>query len=42
MGEELDLNNIEDIGHKIISYTIKVHRYLGPGLLESAYQKCLT
>jgi GxxExxY protein len=29
------------IGAEIIDYTIKVHRALGPGLLESAYQACL-
>lgn len=26
---------------EIISAAIEVHRYLGPGLLESAYQQCL-
>ena len=36
------MREIEDIGKKIINSGIKVHRYLGPGLLESAYQKCLT
>ncbi len=35
------MQDIEDIGKKIINSAIKVHRYLGPGLLESAYQKCL-
>lgn len=29
------------ITEKIISAAIEVHRTLGPGLLESAYQKCL-
>lgn len=33
--------NIEDLGNSIIGAAIKVHRVLGPGLLESAYQKCL-
>lgn len=32
---------IEAIGYRIIGAAIKVHRTLGPGLLESAYQKCL-
>ena len=26
---------------RIISAAIEVHRYLGPGLLESAYEECL-
>ena len=30
-----------DIATKIIGCAIEVHRTLGPGLLESAYQKCL-
>ena len=36
------MKNIEEIGKKIVNAAIKVHRALGPGLLESAYQKCLT
>lgn len=30
-----------DLTEKIIGCAIKVHRALGPGLLESAYQACL-
>ena len=30
-----------EITEKIISCSIKVHKALGPGLLESAYQACL-
>ena len=34
--------NIEQIARKIVNSAIKVHKALGPGLLESVYQKCLT
>ena len=30
-----------ELTYKIIACAIEVHRNLGPGLLESAYQKCL-
>ena len=30
------------ITEKIIGCAIEVHRHLGPGLLESAYEECLT
>lgn len=33
--------DIEEIARKIVDDAIKVHTALGPGLLESAYQKCL-
>ena len=33
---------IEDVAKIIIDAAVKVHRSLGPGLLETAYQKCLT
>jgi len=33
--------NIEELGNSVIGAAIRVHRVLGPGLLESAYQKCL-
>lgn len=31
----------EDLTREIIGAAIEVHRHLGPGLLESAYEKCL-
>jgi len=33
---------IEDIGREIVDSAVKIHTALGPGLLESAYQACLT
>jgi len=34
----MELNKITE---KIIGCAIEVHRYLGPGMLESAYEECL-
>ncbi|MBI2269202.1 MAG: GxxExxY protein [Bacteroidetes bacterium] len=34
----MELNQITE---KIIGCAIEVHKYLGPGLLESAYEECL-
>ncbi len=31
----------DDLSHRVIGCAIEVHRYLGPGLLESAYEQCL-
>ena len=33
--------NVDEITSAIIGAAIKVHRALGPGLLESAYRVCL-
>lgn len=33
--------NIEQFATQLVDSSIKVHSALGPGLLESAYQKCL-
>jgi GxxExxY protein len=38
VGNSVDLNALTE---KIIGCAIKVHRVLGPGLLESAYEVCL-
>ena len=32
---------INDLSYKVIGLAIEIHRELGPGLLESAYQECL-
>jgi GxxExxY protein len=34
----MELNRITE---KIIGCAIEVHKHLGPGLLESAYEECL-
>ena len=35
------MNDIEEIGRNIVHCSIKMHKALGPGLLESVYQQCL-
>lgn len=30
-----------ELANKVIGYAIEIHRALGPGLLESAYEECL-
>lgn len=32
---------LEDLTQEIIGAAIEVHKQLGPGLLESAYEECL-
>jgi GxxExxY protein len=34
-------SRLDAIGREIVDSAIKVHRHLGPGLLESAYEHCL-
>ena len=31
----------DDLPHRVIGCAIEVHRVLGPGLRESAYEQCL-
>ena len=43
MGAETECESVENaIGTQIIGSAIAVHSALGPGLLESAYEFCLT
>ncbi len=35
------MKNIEAIATEIVDASVKIHKALGPGLLESAYQQCL-
>ena len=36
------MNDIENIARQVVHFAIKVHKTLGPGLLESVYQRCLS
>jgi GxxExxY protein len=36
-----DARDRDPLTEKIIGFAIEVHRHLGPGLLESAYEECL-
>ncbi|MEL1253205.1 GxxExxY protein [Flavobacterium sp. DGU38] len=38
---EISQDELNAISYKIIGLAIEVHKQLGPGLLESAYQECL-
>lgn len=31
----------DELSHRVIGCAIEVHRFLGPGLLESTYEQCL-
>lgn len=37
----LNENEEDRLSKEIIGAAIEVHRHLGPGLLESAYEECL-
>src|SRR5262245_45994709 len=37
---DTEARRVNRITEKIIGCAIEVHRYLGPGLLESAYEEC--
>ena len=36
------MEDINELSGKVIGAAIEVHKVLGPGLLESVYQKCLS
>jgi GxxExxY protein len=40
-GTKMGLSHESGLGERIIGLAIAVHRHLGPGLLESAYEECL-
>jgi len=38
----MDLDRLNKLTREIIGCAIEVHKQLGPGLLESAYEECLS
>jgi GxxExxY protein len=36
-----EIDRLDQISRRVIGAAIEVHRHLGPGLLESAYESCL-
>ena len=38
----MDREKLELIGKQIVDVAYQVHKELGPGLLESAYERCMT
>jgi len=40
--KNMELDKLNELTQKIIGCAIEVHKHLGPGLLESAYEECLS
>ena len=38
----MDIERLNELTRRIIGCAIEVHKQLGPGLLESAYEECLS
>src|SRR5882724_134541 len=41
MNTEAEKQRLNELSRKVIGLCIEIHRELGPGLLESAYEECL-
>ncbi len=41
MSDNAEMRGRDPLSDKVIGFAIEVHRGLGPGLLESAYEECL-
>ncbi len=41
MRDEVTIPARDPLSNKVLGLAIEVHRFLGPGLLESAYEECL-
>jgi GxxExxY protein len=41
MKTDISKNKINELTYKVIGCAIRVHKFLGPGLLESVYHRCL-
>src|SRR5437764_15046076 len=41
MNIETERQRLNEVSRKVIGLCIEIHRELGPGLLESAYEECL-
>ncbi len=39
--DDPEITRINQLTEKVIGLSIEVHRALGPGLLESAYEECI-
>lgn len=37
---EVTKKQVDELSYKVKGYAFEVHKHLGPGLLESVYEKC--